>query len=215
MSCLHKPGPLNLKKLLLPLFLLSALCFVSGQELFPGEVTAKGDVIVFGGRVLDTSGQPVTGASVEIWQTDDQGVYDHPGDANTSRRDRGFQFFGTSFTDSSGYYSFRTILPGQYEPRPRHIHVKVRQSGREVLTTQIYFVKDARGFGGSTRNLMMELQEKTRPDGTVFFTGEFDFVVNSGGRGELRLTESQGEGPYYPMADLSLYDSDLARVDSE
>ena len=84
-----------------------------------------GDVLEFGGSLFDSSGMPVSGAVIEIWQTDDNGVYLHPGDAGSSRRDVNFQSYGEAVTTEEGSYSFRTIMPGNYPPRPRHIHVKV------------------------------------------------------------------------------------------
>jgi hypothetical protein len=38
-------------------------------------------------------------------------------------------------------------------------------------------------------------------------------VDTAGERGTLKLTRSQAEGPYYPMADVVRYDNDLAHVD--
>lgn len=101
-----------------------------------------GEVIEFGGKVYDATGMPVSGAVIEIWQTDSNGVYLHPNDPGTDQRDRNFQFYGESVTTADGSYSFRTILPGHYEPRPRHIHVKVKLEGQELLTTQFYFEGD-------------------------------------------------------------------------
>lgn len=202
---------------LLALFLAITVIFIiplSAEETFQGPVTAEGEVLLFGGRVLDQRGRPVPESSVEIWQTDAQGIYLHPGDSKTDRRDRGFQFYGTSVGDSSAAYMFRTIIPGQYEPRPRHIHVKIRQAGRVLLTSQIYFSVDGdtTGVGGSARNLMMDLDAVEMPGGLTRYSGTFDFIVDTGVAGDLRLTDKQGEGPYYPLDDLSFYDNDLAQV---
>ena len=114
---------------------------------FSAAPTAAGEVILVTGRVLDLSGNPLPGAAVEFWQTDASGVYDHPGDQGTNSRDRGFQFYGTSITDADGRYAFRTVRPGYYEPRPKHIHVKVKLDGRELLTTQFYFEEDRADLG--------------------------------------------------------------------
>ena len=92
-------------------------------------------ILDFGGRLYDGAGMPVAGAAIEIWQTDSSGVYLHPNDPGTSRRDANFQFYGEAVTEEDGSYSFRTLYPGYYEPRPRHIHVKVKVDGQEMLTT--------------------------------------------------------------------------------
>jgi len=182
---------------------------------FTAPVTARGDVLILYGQVLDTSGTPLEGIAVEIWQTDSAGIYDHPGDADTANRDQGFQFYGTSITDASGNYAFRTVIPGQYEPRPRHIHVKVRQDGAELLTTQFYFASDGAsgGVGGPTQNLLLNTAPATAADGLAVQIARFDIVVNAGTGGSLRLTDSQGEGPYYPVVDVSTFDNDLDAVE--
>ncbi len=99
----------------------------------------QGQVLEFGGKVYDANGLPVEGLVIEIWQTDESGVYLHPNDPDTASRDPNFQFYGEAVTDATGGYSFRTILPGQYEPRPPHIHFKVELNGQELLTSQFYF----------------------------------------------------------------------------
>ena len=100
---------------------------------------ATGEPLSLEGLLVTTDGAPVDGAVVEIWQTDHQGVYLHPGDPGIARRDEAFQGYGESVTDVSGAWSFRTILPEIYSGRPRHIHAKVKVHGETLLTTQIYF----------------------------------------------------------------------------
>lgn len=100
---------------------------------------AGGEPLLIDGLLLTSSGEPVEGAVVEIWQTDDRGVYLHPRDPGFADRDPAFQGYGESETDEAGTWSFRTILPELYGGRPRHIHAKVRLDGETVLTTQIYF----------------------------------------------------------------------------
>ena len=94
--------------------------------------------------MLDVNGQPISGATVQIWQTDSQGIYLHPDDPKLSQRDPNFQSYGESVTTANGSYGFKTILPAMYEPRPRHIHVKVVKDGQTLLTTQFYFTSDER-----------------------------------------------------------------------
>lgn len=100
---------------------------------------AIGEVTYVSGRVLDSRGDPLRSALVEIWQCDANGVYLHTGDsANRSKQDKQFQGFGRFITGSSGEYLFRTIQPVPYVPRTPHIHFKVRKGGQELLTTQLY-----------------------------------------------------------------------------
>jgi protocatechuate 3,4-dioxygenase, beta subunit len=112
------------------------LTLVSGQS-----GTAAGTALLLGGTLVRQDGTPIAGATVEIWQVDENGIYLHPQQPEASR-DKNFQSYGESVTDAAGNWSFRTINPPAYEGRPKHIHVKVRIDGREVLTTQIYFEGD-------------------------------------------------------------------------
>ena len=102
-------------------------------DAFTAPAQVQGDLLLLYGRVLNVNGDPVPEAVVEIWQTDSTGVYDHPQDPGTASRDMSFQFYGSSTADDEGRYAFRTVLPGRYEPRPRHIHYKVKQGGRNIM----------------------------------------------------------------------------------
>jgi len=99
---------------------------------------AVGAITWLSGRVLDTRGNPIRNATVEIWQCDNHGVYLHTGSAQKERQDRNFQGFGRFVTGSSGEYLFRTIKPVPYPGRTPHIHYAVKTRGREKFTTQCY-----------------------------------------------------------------------------
>ena len=99
---------------------------------------AVGEVSYVSGRVLDAQGQPVRDAYVEIWQADQSGAYIHSASAGYQGRDQNFQGFGRFLTGSTGEYLFRTIKPGLYPGRTRHIHFKVKVPGRAAFTTQLY-----------------------------------------------------------------------------
>jgi protocatechuate 3,4-dioxygenase, beta subunit len=99
---------------------------------------AGGEVITLRGRVLSPEGTPRAGYRIEIWQCDTNGKYLHDGDQQSIAFDEGFQGFGHDITDSDGAYVFRTIKPVTYPGRTPHIHVKVFDADREVLTTQFY-----------------------------------------------------------------------------
>jgi protocatechuate 3,4-dioxygenase beta subunit len=96
---------------------------------------AIGDITHLSGRVLTTNGSPVRNATVEIWQCDGRAVYLAQGAAGA---DPHFQGFGRFVTGLNGEYYFRTIKPIPYPGRTPHIHVKVKQGGQEVLTTQLF-----------------------------------------------------------------------------
>ena len=101
---------------------------------------AIGEITHLTGKILDARGNPVKNAVVEIWQCDANGVYLHTGDSDKKKdkQDRNFQGFGRFITGSTGEYYFRTIRPVPYPGRTPHIHFKIKQGGKELLTTQLY-----------------------------------------------------------------------------
>ena len=102
-----------------------------------GITPAVGEVTHLSGRILDSKGDPIRNALVEIWQVDNNGVYLHTKDTH-AKRDANFQGFGRFMTGSTGEYYFRTIKPTLYPGRTRHIHYAVKMKGREKWTTQCY-----------------------------------------------------------------------------
>lgn len=108
--------------------------------LVKGEAAnAMGDVTHIMGRVLNLWGDGVTGATVEIWQCDARGIYNHPLDNSVRRRPDGqFQSRGRTVTAADGSYRFRTIRPVSYPGRTPHIHFKVYPPAGAPLITQMY-----------------------------------------------------------------------------
>jgi len=109
---------------------------------------AVGDITHLSGQVLDRRGDPLRNIVVEIWQVDHHGAYLHSRTANREKRDANFQGFGRFQTGSSGEYRFRTIKPVPYPGRTPHIHFKIKQGDRELLTTQCYI----KGHAGNERD---------------------------------------------------------------
>ncbi len=100
---------------------------------------AVGEILTLSGRVRTSSGSPIRNATVEIWQADNTGAYLHPRSNGYRNRDVHFQGYGRFETSSTGEYLFRTIKPGLYAGRTRHIHFKIHAPGMQELTTQCYF----------------------------------------------------------------------------
>jgi protocatechuate 3,4-dioxygenase beta subunit len=104
---------------------------------------AIGDITHLSGKILDAKGNPLKNAVVEIWQCDANGVYLHTGDSDNKKdkQDKNFQGFGRFVTASSGEYYFRRPVP--YPGRTPHIHFKIKQGRKELLTTQLYVKSEA------------------------------------------------------------------------
>jgi protocatechuate 3,4-dioxygenase alpha subunit len=105
----------------------------------------KGDRIVLEGRITDGTGAPVFDATVEIWQANAAGRYDHPEDDQDKPLDPAFHGFGRCLTDKDGVFRFETVLPGAVPGRGNSLqapHVSVSIFGRGLLhrlVTRIYF----------------------------------------------------------------------------
>jgi protocatechuate 3,4-dioxygenase beta subunit len=109
---------------------------------------AVGEITHVAGRVLDTRGQPIKNAAVEIWQVDHNAIYLAERDSHAGF-DPNFQGFGCFQTGSSGEYRFRTIKPIPYPGRlAPHIHFKIKTPGRDPWTTQLY----VKGYAGNQRD---------------------------------------------------------------
>ena len=105
---------------------------------------AIGSISHLTGKILDAKGNPLTGAVVEIWQCDGNGVYLHTGDSKGKQKqqDKAFQGFGRFLTGKTGEYYFRTIKPVPYPGRTPHIHFKIKKGNKELLVTQMYVAGD-------------------------------------------------------------------------
>lgn len=101
---------------------------------------ARGTPLLVMGRVLRSDGTPLPNAAVEIWQTDSQGIYQHPDEPRVAQHDPAFQGYGRVVTDAEGRYTFRTVHPVPYHRRTAHIHMRAHPpGGGAALTTQAYF----------------------------------------------------------------------------
>ena len=115
---------------------------------------ASGKEIVLFGTVTSTTGKPIPNASVEIWQPDDEGVYDMQRDENA------MDLRGHFYCNSDGVYYCKAVAPlGYMIPmdgpvgdmiraqqrhgyRPAHIHFLVAAQGYRELVTALYLADD-------------------------------------------------------------------------
>ena len=93
------------------------------------------------GRILSAQAphRPVSGARLQLWQTDGAGKY-HPaaqGDY-TQFRDQDVDMRGTLMADADGRFEVMSLFPTEYWPRPPHIHYWIHAPGFVPLVTQHY-----------------------------------------------------------------------------
>jgi hydroxyquinol 1,2-dioxygenase len=135
-----------------PFFVEGAPRYENGDDLANGAV---GDSCLVEGRVLATSGEPIGGARIDVWQADEAGMYDVQYDGPATSRGRGHLF-----SDTKGRFWFRTIRPAAYPiptdgpvghllratarspMRPAHIHFRVSSDGYRTLTTHVFAADD-------------------------------------------------------------------------
>ena len=105
-----------------------------GDPGFPLKVT---------GRVINTRGQLVEDAKVDLWHADDGGRYDT----------RGYRYRAKISPDAKGEYGVETVMPGHYPDRPaQHIHYLIIAPGHKTLITQAYFATDPFFEGNPEKN---------------------------------------------------------------
>ena len=134
--------------------------YVSGAPVVQGEArlddgTQPGELVVMSGVVRDDKGQPLAGATVEVWHANHLGNYSY-----FDKSQSAFNLRRTLIADAQGRYKFRSIMPlgysvppggstdvllgllGRHGHRPAHIHFFVSAPGYRKLTTQINIETD-------------------------------------------------------------------------
>jgi catechol 1,2-dioxygenase len=112
----------------------------------------KGEPLVMRGRVLDTSGEPIPGATVDAWQTNEDGFYD----VQQKGTQPEMNLRGIFTADGKGEYWFRSVKPrfypipddgpvgqllramGRGPNRAAHIHFKVKAPGFQEVITHVF-----------------------------------------------------------------------------
>jgi len=162
----------------------------------------KGEDMVVRGRILDTEGNPIEGARLDVWQANDEGFYD----VQQKVHQPDFNLRGVFTTGADGTYWFRAVKPkfypipddgpvgkllaqlGRHPYRPAHLHYIVSAPGYDELTTHIfdpddpYIASDA--VFGVKKSLLARFEKVDDPQKSseLEFVGpywdvEFDFTL--------------------------------------
>lgn len=170
-----------------------------GADLARG---APGAPLFVEARVRGLDGRPIAGAEVDVWQADDDGLYDvQRPELGDTRRAR-----GVLRTDADGKVQFRTVAPtaypvptdgpvgdmlmasGRHPWRPAHIHFMIKVAGYQTLVTHIFRDADPYldsdvvfGVRSSLIGDFVQHAPGIAPDGSVmsqpFYTLTQDFVL--------------------------------------
>ncbi|MDR7172346.1 hydroxyquinol 1,2-dioxygenase [Nocardia kruczakiae] len=146
---------------------------------------ASGPPCYVSGQVRSSSGAPIEGARIEVWEADEDGFYDvqYPDGRSAGR--------GWLRSDANGEYRFRSVLPAPYPiphdgpvgdllqatnrspMRPAHLHFMVTAPGFRTLITHIFLSGDpylaSDAVFGVKENLVVSAihhDDGPAPDGT-------------------------------------------------
>ena len=152
---------------------------------------AVGEPCLVRGRVLSLDGQPLAGATLEVWQADADGKYDVQYEDLPHPRAR-----GVLQADAQGRFEFHTIVAEPYpiptdgpvgdllratarHPwRPAHLHFMVRASGHETLVTHVFRDGDTYLDSDAVFGVRQSLVAPWPRQADGSFTLDFDFVLN-------------------------------------
>jgi hydroxyquinol 1,2-dioxygenase len=159
-----------------------------GQDIANG---AQGAPCVVRGSVRSITGEPIAGATLEVWQADSEGTYDVQRPELDHHQARGVLQAGPG-----GDYHFRSILAqpypiphdgpvgdmlgatGRHPWRPAHLHFMVTAPGFERLITHVFrsddVYLDSDSVFGVRQSLVADWVKQ--PDGTYLL--EYDFILN-------------------------------------
>jgi hydroxyquinol 1,2-dioxygenase len=148
---------------------------------------AVGEPCWVSGRVLDTTGTPIAGARIEVWEADAEGRYDvQYGDGRVAGR-------GHLHTDHDGAFRFWAVTPtpypipddgpvgallratGRSPMRASHLHLMVEADGYRTLVTHVFprgdAYLDSDSVFGVRESLIVDVHQQIpttpTPDGRV------------------------------------------------
>jgi len=152
---------------------------------------ARGIPCLVRGTVRGIDGEPVPDAELDVWQSDEDGLYD----VQHAELDQA-QARAILNADDQGHYHFRSILAvpyaiphdgpvgellkaaGRHPWRPAHLHFMIKAKGYETLITHVFRSDDpyldSDAVFGVRQSLIADW--KRQADGSYLV--EYDFVLN-------------------------------------
>lgn len=152
---------------------------------------ARGTPCLVRGTVRGVGGEPVPGAHIDVWQSDEEGLYDvqRPGIDHAQAR-------GVFQADEAGGFHFRSILAmpyqipsdgpvgdllqatGRHPWRPAHLHFLIEAPGYERLITHVFRRDDPYLDSDAVFGVRESLIADWLPQPGGSYLVEFDFVLN-------------------------------------
>ena len=143
------------------------------------------------GSVRGVGGEPIAGATLDVWQSDQDGLYDvqYAGIDHAQAR-------GVLTADTDGRYRFRSILAmpyaiphdgpvgdlltaaGRHPWRPAHLHFMIEAAGYETLITHVFRSDDPYLDSDAVFGVRESLIADWKPQADGSYLVEYDFVLN-------------------------------------
>jgi hydroxyquinol 1,2-dioxygenase len=181
-----------------PFYVEGAPRYQNGDDIANG---APGEPCFIEGRVFSTSGEPIPNAHLEVWQADDEGLYDVQREGLSEAQGR-----GQLDADEHGRFRFWSVKPEPYPipddgpvgdmlkaanrspMRPAHVHFMVSAPDHETVITHVFAAGDeyldSDAVFGVKESLIADFvrhEPGTAPDGTEmdvpYYTMSYDFVL--------------------------------------
>ena len=164
---------------------------LTSPATLPMRDDEPGTPMVLAGQVRDTDGNPLAGATVDIWHTDDEGWY-----SGFASKPPAGNLRGVVSCDDQGRFEIHTRKPAPYtipldgptgkmtqaagwSPwRPAHVHLLVSAPGHRTITTQLFFTGDEYLDSDVASATKPELVLDPRPTGNgTEIRADYDFVL--------------------------------------
>jgi len=182
-----------------PFLVEDAPQFPMGADISAG---ATGTPMHAQGQILNIHGEPVANAVIDVWHSDDRGLYD----VQDGFEEKGAWARAALITGADGRYSFWSVLPVDYPVpqdgtaiqmlkattgrswRPAHLHFRIQAPGQRPLITHI-FDRTSKNLDGDAvfgvrPSLIADFKHQAAgiaPDGKSmprdFYTLDYNFVM--------------------------------------
>lgn len=182
-----------------PFHVDGAPMLAEGADLGNG---ATGVPLFVHATIKTMDGSPIAGAQVDIWQADEEGLYD----VQRPELSDSHQARGVLHSQSDGSLNFRTVAPvaypiptdgpvgemlmhsGRHPWRPAHVHFMVQAEGYQTLVTHVFRAEDPYldsdavfGVRSSLIGQFVYHESGTAPDGVPmadpFYTLSQDLIL--------------------------------------
>ena len=177
-----------------PFYVAGAPARAMGEHIGRPE---DGSPTLVRGRVTDTAGRPLDGATLDVWQSNDSGLYDTQDPSQPP-----FNLRGVFVTGPDGRFEFRTARPASYPIptdgpvgdllratgrsrwRAAHIHAIVSAPGCRPVTTHIFDAENPYLDSDAVFGVKDSLVRPFRPAGPddpadVSYVVDMDFALAS------------------------------------